>query len=99
HKFYTLFSFLFGLGFAIQLSRAEQRGRGVAMAYARRVAILALIGLAHIVFLWYGDILLLYAIGGFALLLVKHWNMRFLLILALALTLPARMVVGLYPVL
>jgi uncharacterized protein len=69
------------------------------MTYARRVAILALIGLAHIVFVWYGDILLVYAIGGFALLLVKHWNMRFLLILALALTLSARMLVGLYPVL
>ena len=99
HKFYTLFSFLFGLGFAIQLSRAEQRGRRIATAYARRVAILALVGLAHIVLVWYGDILLIYAIGGFGLLLVRHWNMRVLLILALALTLSARMMVGLYPVL
>jgi uncharacterized protein len=98
-KFYTLFSFLFGLGFAIQLSRAVQRGRRIAMTYARRVAILAVIGLAHIVFVWYGDILLVYAIGGFGLLLVKDWNLRFLLILALALALSVRMAVGLYPVL
>jgi uncharacterized protein len=98
-KFYTLFSFLFGLGFAIQLSRAEQRGRGIAMTYARRIAILALIGLAHIVFVWYGDILLVYATGGLALLLVKHWNSRLLLILAIGLALSARLVVGLYPVL
>src|SRR5262245_889046 len=91
HKFYTLFSFLFGLGFAIQLSRAEQRGRRIAPTYARRAAILAVIGLAHVAFIWYGDILLLYAIGGLGLLLVHHWNMRALLVLALALSLPARM--------
>jgi uncharacterized protein len=99
HKFYTLFSFLFGLGFAIQLSRAEQKGRSIVYTYARRVAILALFGLAHILLLWYGDILLIYAIGGFGLLLVRRWNMRLLLVLAFALTLSARMTVGLYPVL
>ena len=46
HKFYTLFSFLFGLGFAIQLSRAEERRYNVVAVYARRVSILAVIGLA-----------------------------------------------------
>src|SRR5262245_44946216 len=41
HKFYTLFSFLFGLGFAIQLSRAEQQGHSVVALYSRRVSVLA----------------------------------------------------------
>jgi uncharacterized membrane protein YeiB len=53
---------------------------------------------AHIAFVWHGDILLVYAIGGFGLLLVKHGNLRCLLILALALALSARLVAGLYPV-
>ena len=46
-KFYTLFSFLFGLGFAIQLSRAAERGRAIVATYARRVTVLAVIGVLH----------------------------------------------------
>jgi uncharacterized protein len=94
HKFYTLFSFLFGLGFAIQLSRGEERHYNVVGVYGRRVSILAVIGLLHIAFIWYGDILLVYAIGGFGLLAVRHWNTRLLLTLALALALFARAAVG-----
>ena len=97
HKFYTLFSFLFGLGFAIQLSRTEERRYGVVALYARRVSILAIIGLLHITFIWYGDILLVYAIGGFGLLAVRRWNTRLLLTLALALALFARAAVGVWP--
>jgi uncharacterized protein len=97
HKFYTLFSFLFGLGFAIQLSRAEQRRYNVVAVYARRVSILAVIGLLHIGLLWYGDILLVYAVGGFGLLAVRHWNTRLLVTLALALALFARATVEVSP--
>ena len=94
HKFYTLFSFLFGLGFAIQLSRGEERRYNVVAVYGRRVSVLAIIGLLHIAFIWYGDILLVYAIGGFGLLAVRLWNTRLLLTLALALALFARAAVG-----
>ena len=97
HKFYTLFSFLFGLGFAIQLSRTEERRYSVVALYSRRVSILAIIGLLHITFIWYGDILLVYAIGGFGLLVVRRWNTRLLLTLALALALFARAAVGVWP--
>jgi uncharacterized protein len=97
HKFYTLFSFLFGLGFAIQLSRAEERRYNVVAVYARRVSILAVIGFLHIAFVWYGDILLVYAIGGFGLLAVRHWNTRLLATLALALALFARATVDVSP--
>ena len=97
HKFYTLFSFLFGLGFAVQLSRAEERRYNVVAVYARRVAILAVIGLVHIALVWYGDILLVYAIGGFGLLAVRHWNTRLLVTLALALALFARATVEVPP--
>lgn len=97
HKFYTLFSFLFGLGFAIQLSRTEERRHSLVVFYSRRVSILAIIGLLHIAFVWYGDILLVYAIGGFGLLAVRHWNTRLLLTLALTLALFVRAAVGVLP--
>lgn len=97
HKFYTLFSFLFGLGFTIQLSRTEERRYSLVPFYSRRVSILAVIGLLHIAFVWYGDILLIYAIGGFGLLAVRRWNTRLLLTLALALALFVRAAIGVLP--
>ena len=48
-KFYTTFSFLFGLGFALQLSRAQSRGQRVVPVYIRRMLVLFLIGLGHAV--------------------------------------------------
>jgi uncharacterized protein len=70
-KFITLFSFLFGLGFAVQMGRAEARGTSIAPLYARRLAVLLLIGLTHVSLLWYGDILATYALLGFGLLLFR----------------------------
>jgi uncharacterized protein len=98
HKFYTIFSFLFGLGFAVQLSRFEQRGAGAGV-YARRLAILAVIGLLHIALLWFGDILLIYAIAGFGLLIARHWDSRTLIVAAIVLGLSARAASGLVPLL
>lgn len=69
-KFITLFSFLFGLGFAVQMGRAEQRGASIVPLYLRRVGVLLAIGLAHGWLLWFGDILSTYAVLGFTLLLV-----------------------------
>src|SRR5690349_8400063 len=46
-KFYSLFSLLFGIGFAVQLQRLEARGEGVGR-YLRRLAVLFLFGLAHL---------------------------------------------------
>ena len=87
-KFITIFSLLFGLGFGIQLARARARGEDVAPTYARRLLVLLAIGLFHKFVLWGGDILTLYAVFGFALLLVRDWSDRRLLlsgaILALA---------------
>jgi uncharacterized protein len=65
----TIFAFLFGLGFAVQMMRAEERGRRVAPVYLRRLTVLLLVGCAHMFLLWYGDILHLYALMGFTLLL------------------------------
>lgn len=78
-KFYSLFSFLFGLGFAVQLRRAEENDRDFKAVFRRRMAWLLLFGLAHAMFVWFGDILNFYALLGFALLLFRKLSARALL--------------------
>jgi uncharacterized protein len=78
-KFVSIFSFLFGLGFAMQMSRAEARGVSFLGFYPRRLAALALIGAIHGFFIWAGDILLTYAISGALLLLFRHRRQETLL--------------------
>jgi uncharacterized protein len=51
----------------------------------------------HITALWFGDILLIYAVTGFGLLAVRRWNGGILLILALVLALLPSAAAGLYP--
>jgi uncharacterized protein len=85
-KFFTLFSFLFGLGMYIQMSRAQAKGAPFLPVYLRRLLILALFGLAHAIFLWVGDILFLYAILGLvAVLLFRNRKPRTLLVWAIIL--------------
>lgn len=83
-KFFTLFSFLFGLGMYIQMSRAQAKGARFLPVYLRRLVILALFGLAHAIFLWVGDILLLYAILGLVTVLIfRNRKPRTLLVWAI----------------
>lgn len=81
-KFITIFSFLFGLGFAVQMGRAEQRGASIVPLYARRLGVLLAIGLTHLFLLWYGDILSSYAALGFGLLLFRNRSDKTLLLWA-----------------
>src|SRR6476469_1190590 len=60
-KFYSIFSFLFGFGFALQMARAKERGDTNASVFKRRLMWLLVIGAAHAVLLWAGDILTVYA--------------------------------------
>jgi uncharacterized membrane protein YeiB len=75
-KFWTIFSLLFGMGFAIMLTRAEQAGRPFVGLYTRRLIGLATFGAAHYIFLWAGDILFSYAVaaGGLLILLYGRWK-------------------------
>jgi len=83
-KFYSIFSLLFGIGFAIQLGRLEALGEGVGR-YVRRLVILFGIGLAHLMLLWLGDIVALYALMGLVLLLFRKVADRTLLYWAVGL--------------
>ncbi|WP_444998076.1 DUF418 domain-containing protein [Aliikangiella sp. IMCC44359] len=67
-KFYSLFAFLFGLGFAVQLASAERRGDSFTLRFIWRMVILLIIALIHFTFIWNGDILKNYALAGLMLL-------------------------------
>jgi uncharacterized protein len=81
-RFITLFSFLFGLGFSVQLLRAEARGASIVPLYARRLCVLFLIGAVHLLGVWYGDILTTYAPVGLLLLLFRGRSDKELLLWA-----------------
>ena len=86
-KFYSLFSLLFGIGFSIILIRNEQRGINPLKIFYRRLFILLLIGAGHLLLLWEGDILFLYALIGLVLPLFRKFSDKALLIIAVALIL------------
>ena len=71
-KFYSLFSFLFGWGMSVQMTRAASKGMNFTPLYLRRLIILLTIGIAHGILIWTGDILTLYAILGFLLLILRN---------------------------
>jgi len=76
----TVFAFLFGLGFALQLQRLEGRGVDFEALYRRRLTVLLIIGVIHFFFVWTWDILHLYALAGFLLLPLRRLSNRALLI-------------------
>jgi uncharacterized protein len=78
-KFITLFSLLFGIGFAVQMERADACGLTKPTFYLRRLAVLLLLGVAHMYLLWWGDILTAYALMGFLLFLFRRKSQRQLL--------------------
>jgi uncharacterized protein len=84
-RFITIFSFLFGLGFAVQLGRAEGRGTSIIPVYVRRLVVMLGLGLAHLFLLFQGDIVSTYALMGFTLLLFYKRADRTLLLWAAAL--------------
>jgi uncharacterized protein len=76
----TVFAFLFGLGFALQLQRLEGRGVDFESLYRRRLTVLLVIGVVHFFFVWTWDILHLYALAGFLLLPLRRLSNRALVI-------------------
>jgi len=72
-KFNSMFSFLFGVGFTIQLERLMRRQpERAAWIYLRRLLILMVFGLLHWCLIWRGDVLHMYALLGLLLLLIRR---------------------------
>ncbi len=79
-KFITIFSFLFGVGFFLQLERARGRGVPYLAAYLRRLVALFVIATLAIVAGLGAHILIDYSMFGFLLLLLARRSTRFLLV-------------------
>ncbi|HET6397613.1 MAG TPA: DUF418 domain-containing protein [Pseudoxanthomonas sp.] len=77
-KFFTLFSLLFGMGFAVMAQRADAAARPFAGLYWRRGLVLLGIGVAHALLVWSGDILAAYALLSFLLLAFQPVPARWL---------------------
>jgi uncharacterized protein len=86
----TIFAFLFGLGFYLQMQRLEARGADFERLYKRRLTVLLVIGCINLFFIWTWDILHLYALAGFILLPMRRLSNRDLLGLGILLALLGR---------
>lgn len=86
----TIFAFLFGLGFHLQRERLQARGADANKIYLRRLSVLLLFGIVHMLFVWVWDILHLYALAGFALFALRKMSDRALLVWGITLAIVAR---------
>jgi uncharacterized protein len=66
-KFYSIFSLLFGIGCMMQYQKFKKNDKPFASFFIGRMFWLLVFGLIHLVGLWMGDILTLYALLGFLL--------------------------------
>lgn len=63
-KFFPIFSLLFGLGISMQAMKLSEKGKLSKAFFFRRMFFLFVFGVLHIVFLWSGDVLNMYALLG-----------------------------------
>lgn len=66
-RFYTIFTFLFGVGFYIFISRAKMKGRNGYLLFLRRMLVLFLLGFVHVQY-QPGEALTIYAVCGLIIL-------------------------------
>lgn len=93
-KFITLFSLMFGVGFALQMQRRAD-DPGAPRRYLRRLLVLFAIGLAHSL-LWWGDVLRYYAVIGLLLLPLRRTAPRLLAVAGVALVVLPHALVSAY---
>jgi uncharacterized protein len=84
-KMRGLFSFLFGASTLLVIERAEASGESPAKIHYLRMVWLLLFGLIHFYFIWFGDILSLYALCGLLLFFFRKLSVRALVIWGVAL--------------
>ena len=80
-KMRTLFSMLFGASTLLVIERAEAGGRSGPATHIRRMLVLLGFGLIHYYFIWFGDILTLYAVCGLVAFNFRRLKPRTLIII------------------
>lgn len=63
-KFIAIFAMLFGAGIAMLARRREEAGMSAARHHYRRMAALGVLGVLHAYLVWYGDMLVTFALCG-----------------------------------
>jgi len=84
-KFMAMFSMLFGAGIVLMSQHRDASGLPVLGVHYRRMLLLLVFGCLHAYLIWYGDILVAYAICGMAVVWVRRWPVRRLAIVGAAL--------------
>ena len=84
-KFFPIFSLLFGLGVAMQIQKRKHLGYSYTRFISWRMVILLLIGIGHILFLWSGDVVHMYAIIGFFVPFIHSFRRKHILIASMLL--------------
>ncbi len=67
YKFYPIFCFCFGYGFAVQSRQWIARGLDARALFLRRTNFMLVLGVLHGIFIWFGDILSRYALAAYVL--------------------------------
>jgi len=80
-KFMAMFSMMFGAGIVLMSRGRDAVGKPVLGIHYRRMLLLLLFGLIHAYLIWYGDILVPYAICGMSVVWVRRWSARRLALL------------------
>ena len=98
-KMRGLFSFLFGASILLVIQRAEASGQSGASIHYRRMGWLLIFGLLHFYLIWFGDILVGYALIGMLAYLLRNLSVRRLIgwgsgLLLLQFLLTAGMAIG-----
>jgi len=77
-KMMSIFSLLFGAGVVMVADRAIAKGKSPAALHYKRMGWLLVIGLAHGLLMWYGDILVAYAVVGAVAYQLRRLPVRWL---------------------
>lgn len=80
-KMRGLFSFLFGASTLLVIQGAETAGRSPARTHYSRMFWLLVFGLVHFYFIWFGDILVMYAMVGLGLYFFRRLSVTKLIVL------------------
>jgi uncharacterized protein len=84
-KFLPIFAMLFGTGILLAADRREAAGVDPSRFHYRRMAVLLVIGLCHAYLIWYGDILVAYALSGMVAFQFRRVSPRGLFAMGIAL--------------